>query len=130
MEGIMAVLTDEQQALVGPIAITGMSAHRAGFARVVGIHFESHLTMQKRFVGNHAVQFSKRPFGVGSIGLPLLLARFLAFLASGSLPNVGQIFQSNETVGVSGYDALGDQMIGVGFQPSLSSAHRHKTTGS
>src|SRR5437588_3138582 len=127
MEGIMAVLTDEQQALVGPIAITGMSAHRAGFARVVCVYLDGHRTMQKRFVGNHAVQFSKRPFGVGSIGLPLLLARFLA---SGSLPNVGQIFQSNETVGGSRHDALGDQMIGVSFRPSLSSANRHKTTGS
>ena len=79
----MAVLTDEQQAFVGPIAITGMSAHRAGFARVVCVYLDGHRTMQKRFIGNHALQFSKRPLGVGGIGTPLLLRRFLA-----SLPRV------------------------------------------
>ncbi len=81
MEGIMAVLTDEQQALVGSIAITGISAHRAGFARVMCVYLDCHRTMQKPFVGNHALQFSKRPLGGGGIGTPLLLRRFLALLA-------------------------------------------------
>src|SRR5438128_8253647 len=50
-------------------------------------------------------------------------------LAFGSLADVCQIFQSNQTVWVSGHDALGDDMIGVLLQPSLSSADRHKATG-
>ena len=111
----MTLLADKHQPLVGAISLTGVSAHRATCARVVGIHFDSHRPMQERFVGNHALQLSKRPFGGSPIGLPLLLARFLAFLASGSLPNAGQIFQSNQTVRVAGHDALGDHMIGVGF---------------
>jgi hypothetical protein len=104
----MAVLTEEQQALVGPIAITGMSAHRASLARVVGVYLDSHRTVQERFVGNRAVQFSKRPFGVGGIGTPLLLRRFLAMLAPGSLSDVCQVLQSNEAVWMSGHDAFGD----------------------
>jgi len=117
----MAVLTDEQQAFVGPIAITGMSAHRAGFARVVCVYLDGHRTMQKRFIGNHALQFSKRPLGVGGIGTPLLLRRFLASLATGPISDIGQVLQSDEAVWVLGHDALRDHMIGVLLQPSLPS---------
>src|SRR5256886_925130 len=127
MEGIMASLTDEQQTLVGPIAITGMSAHRAGFARVVGVYLDGHGTMQKRFVGNHALQFSKRPLGVGGIGAPLLLRRFLAPSAPGSLSDIGQILQSDEAVWVLGHDAVRDHMIGVLLQPSLPSTDGHES---
>jgi hypothetical protein len=109
----MTVLTDEQQALVGPIAITGMSAHRAGFARVVCVYLDCHRTMQKRFVGNHALQLGKRPLGVGGIGTPLFLRRLLAPSAPGSISDIGQVLQSDEAVWVLGYDALRDYMIGV-----------------
>ena len=102
----MAVLTDEQQAFVGPIAITGMSAHRAGFARVVCVYLDGHRTMQKRFVGNHALQFSKRPLGGGGIGTPLLLRRFLALLAMDSISDISQVLQSDEAVWVPRHDAL------------------------
>jgi hypothetical protein len=38
----MTVLTDEQQAFTGPVGITGMPTHRAGFACIVGIHLDRH----------------------------------------------------------------------------------------
>ena len=47
----------------------------------------------------------------------------------GSLSDVCQIFQTDQTVGVPGHDAFGDHMIGVLLQPSLSSADRPKATG-
>src|SRR5229473_5234128 len=130
MQGIPTLLTDEQQALFGPISVTGMSAHGASLARIVGVYLDSHRTVQERFVGNHAVQFSKRPFGVGGIGTPLLPRRLFAMLAPGSLSDVCQVLQSDEAVWMSGYDAFGDHMIGVLFQPSLSPADHHQTTGS
>src|SRR6266536_271536 len=130
MQGILTLLTDELQAFLGPISVTGMSAHGASLARVVGVYLDSHRTVQERFVGNHAVQLGKRPFGGGGIGTPLLLRRLLAMLALGSLSDVCQVLQSNEAVWMSGHDVFGDYMIGVLFQPSLSTAYHHQTTGS
>src|ERR1700730_13193556 len=130
MEGIMAVLADEQQAFLGTIGITSMSTARARLTGGVGIHFDSHTSPQQGFVGNHALQLSKAPFGIGSIGLPLLPARFFAFAPFGAFTDVCQIFQADKTGGVCIDDAFGDYVIGVGFQPSLSLANRHEATGS
>src|SRR5271157_415691 len=133
MESVMTVLTDEQEAIVWAIGITGMPTHRASFARIVCVNLNCHRTIYESFVGNHALQLSKRPFGIGCISLPLLPADFLAVLVSfasrGSLANICQLFQADQAVGVSGHNALGDHMIGVGFQPSLSSADHHQATG-
>src|SRR5438132_11757 len=130
MEHIMAVLTDKQETFLGPIGITGMSAHRASLARIMGIYLDRHRTVQEGFISNHAVQFGKRPLGVGGICFSLLAACLLAFLAFRSLSDVFQLFQADQRMGVSNDDAFGNDMIGVGFQPSLSPAHRHKATGS
>src|SRR6266704_6245006 len=54
----------------------------------------------------------------------------LAMLATGSISDVCQLFQSDETGGVSGHDAFGDVVVGVLLQPSLSSTDHHQTTGS
>ena len=113
MEGILAMLADKQQPLVRTIGSTGMPAHRARLARVVRVYFDRHRAMQEGFVSNHAVQFRKSPFGVGGIGLSLLLVRLVAFLAAGSLADVFQIFQTDELMGVPGHDAFRDSMIGV-----------------
>ena len=117
----MTVLADEEQALVGTIGITGMSAHWTSLACIVGVYFDRHRTVQEGFIGNHAVQFSKGPFGIGGIGFSLLLARLLATLAFRPCSDILQVFQSNQTVWVLGDDVFGDDMIGVLLQPSLSS---------
>ena len=118
----MTVLTDKQQSFVWAVGITGMSTQRAREATVVGIDLDRHRAMQEGFVGKHAVQLSKRPLGIGSIRLSLFRTRLFAMLTSGSVPNVCQLLQSNQTVWVPGHDALGDDMIGVLLQPSLSPA--------
>src|SRR5712692_11079666 len=100
MEGIMTVLTDEEPAFAGTVGITGMSTHRARLARIVGVYLDGHASVQERLVGNHALQLSKRPFGVSRIGLALLAGRLFATLATGSLSDVGQILHSNQCVGV------------------------------
>ena len=90
----MAVLADKEQSFVRTISRASMSTHRTRLPAVVCIHFDSHALMQERFVGNHAVQLSKAPFGRGGIGFPLLPAGLFALLATGSLANVCQIFQA------------------------------------
>src|SRR2546429_7578242 len=130
MEGILTILTEKQESMIRPIGITGMPTHWASFACIVGIHLDCHRSRKTRFVGNHALQFSKRPLGVGSVCLPLLLARLLAFLAFGSLSDICQMLQSDQMIGVLGHDAFGDTMIGVLLQPSLSSRNDHQTAGS
>ncbi len=126
----MTVLTDEQQAFVRTISIRGMSTHRAGFARVVGVYLDRHRRVQEGFVGNHTLQLSETPFGIGCIGLPLLPGGLLAFLALRSFTNVCQVLQADEAVWVLIYDAFGDHMIGVLLQPSLSSTNHRQTAGS
>ena len=84
MERVMAVLTDKQAVLCsGRFALQVCPHIGTGFAGVVGIHLHGHLPVQEGFVGDHALQFGKRPFGVGRIGFPLLFACFFAVLASG-----------------------------------------------
>src|SRR5579884_545064 len=121
MERIMATLTDEQQPLVGPVLFPSVSTHGACLGSVVGIHFDRHALILKGFVGDHAVQFSKRPFGESSIGFPLLLARLFTLASWGSFSDVCQVLQSDQAVWVLGHDVLGNDMIGVLLQPSLSS---------
>jgi hypothetical protein len=123
----MTVLADEEQALVGTIGITGMSAHGTSLACIVGVYFDRHRTVQQGFIGNHAVQLSKRPFGVGRIGFPLLQTGLFAFLAFRSFANVCQIFQSDHAGRVLFHDAFGDHVIGVLLQPSLSSTDLYQT---
>ena len=126
----MAFLTDEHQAFLRAIGITGMATHRASFARIVCIYLDCHRTMHESFISNHALQLSKGPFGVGRIGISLLLGRFLATFAFGSISNVCQVFQADQAIWVPRDNALGDHMIGVSFQPSLSSTDHHQTAGS
>src|SRR2546428_9709168 len=107
MERVMTVLTDEQQAFVGAVGLSGIPTYRAGFAGVVGIDFDGHTAGQEGFVGNHALQFSKGPFGVGCIGLALLQASLFACLAVGAFADVCQVFQADEAVRVLLDDAFG-----------------------
>src|SRR6266568_5607453 len=130
MERVMTVLTDEQQAFVGAVGLSGMPTHRAGFAGIVGINFDGHASGQEGFVGNHAMQFSKGPLRVGGIGTALLPAGLFAFLAFGALADVCQLFQADQAVWVLVYDAFGNDMIDVLLQPSLPSTDRHQATGS
>ena len=118
----MAILTHEEQPILGSVRFAGMPTHRAGFAGIVGVYLNGHAFMQERFVGDHAMQFGKGPLAVGGIGLPLLLGNrfgaFAVFLAPsgsslGALTNVGQILQADEAVGVLADDAFGNDMIGI-----------------
>src|SRR6266566_722199 len=72
MERIVTVLTDKQESLLGAIGITGMPAHRAGEATVVGVYLDRHTAMQERFIGKHAMQLGKGPFRMHCIGFALL----------------------------------------------------------
>ena len=73
----MALLAHKQQALVGAIAITGMTTPGACLAGIVGVYLDRHALISQGFAGNHALQFGKRPLRVRGIGLPLLVRRLL-----------------------------------------------------
>ncbi len=104
MECIVAILTDKHQTFVRPIGITCMTTHRASLACIVCVYLDCHRTVQEGLIGNHALQLSKRPLGISGIRLPLLLARFFASFAFGSLANVCQMFQADNRVEVPGHD--------------------------
>ena len=128
MERVMTVLTDKEQTFLWSVLITGMSTYGARLACVVGIYLDRHTPDTQGFVGEHAMQLGKAPFGGGSIGLPLLFARLFALASLRSFANVGQIFQPDEGMGETGHDALGNDMIGVSFQPSLPSGNHAQAT--
>ena len=125
----MAPLADKEQALVGTVGIRGMSTHRAGFACIVCVYLDGHRPLQERLVGNIAVQFGKAPFGVGGIGMALLVRSLFASASLGPFSDMGQVFQTDEALWVLVYDAFGDHMIGVLLQPSLSSDKRDESPG-
>src|SRR3989442_13915502 len=138
MESIMAILTHEQQAVLGSIRFGSMSTDGTCLTAIVCIHLHGHAVVQQSFVGNHTMQFSKTPLRVRTIGLPLLSGNGFCplpvlFAPSGpslrALANVSQVLQSDETVGVLGDDACGDHMIGVLLQPSLSPANDDESSG-
>jgi hypothetical protein len=128
MERIMTVLTDKQQTFVGPILFAGLPTDGARLRSVVGINLNRHAVVQQGFIGDHAMQLGKGPFGESSIGFPLLLARLFAFASFGSFTNVCQVLQSDQAMWVLFNDVFGNDMMSVLLQPSLSSADRQEAT--
>jgi hypothetical protein len=51
--------------------------------------------------------------GVDGIGFALLLGGLLALLALSAFPNMGQVFQPNQTVVMAPDDAFGHDMTGI-----------------
>ena len=130
MQDIVTTLAHKEQPLVWAVRRVGIAAPGTGLATVVGIHFDGHTCGKGRFVGNVAVQFSKRPPGGVTICPSLLLARGSALLAFGAFADMGQVLQTNDAVWVLGHDALTDLVVSILFQPSLSPANRNQATGS
>ena len=122
MERIPTMLTAKQQPMIGAVLTAGVSTDGTGLRRIVGIHLDRHTISLQGFVGNHGVQLAKGPLGEGGVGSPLLLAGAFARASCRSVSNVGQVFQSDQATRMLRDDARGNDMIGVGFQPSLSSA--------
>ncbi len=109
----MAILTDEHQPFIGTVLGAGMPTPGTSLTAVVGINLDRHTLMQEGFIGNHAMQFGKAPLAVGSVGFPLLLARFLALASPDSLSNMSQVFQPDQTVWVLFHNALAHNTIHV-----------------
>src|SRR6266571_1486335 len=130
MEGIPTMLTDEEQTLVRSIPFAGMSTDWAGLRGVVGIDLDRHTPLQKGFIGDHGVQFSKGPLGRGGIGLSLLLACTFAPPAFRSLSEISQIFQAKERMRMGTHNLFTHDMISVLLQPSLPSTNHDQTAGS
>ena len=113
MERIVAMLADEQQARIRTVFRAGMSTRGTRLGGEIRIHLDRHTAMAQGLVGNHGVQRGRGPLALTSVGFPLLLARLFAMLAPSALADVSQLLQSNQTVGVPGDDAFGDDVIGV-----------------
>jgi hypothetical protein len=122
-------LAAEQQPLLWAISFAGMAAARACLAGVVSVYLDAELAGQMCFVDEQALQFSEGPLGGMPVGSSLLLAGLLAFLALGSLTDMGQVFQTNKTARVGVQNMLADSMVGVQLQPSLSPADGDTSPG-
>ena len=59
----MTTLTDKEQTLVRAIALPGITTFGTGLTGIMCIHFDAHGASASRFVGDHALQFSKGPLG-------------------------------------------------------------------
>ena len=128
MEGIATMLTDEQQALVGPIPFAGMPTDRASLTRIVGIHLDRHAACQEGFIGYHGMQLGKSPLSGDRIGLSLFLTRPFAMLATSAFADVGQVFQADERMRRGAHESLTHDMVGVLRSP-VSLARRSPPNG-
>ncbi len=104
----MTILTDKQETMSRPISFAGKATHRAGLTRVVCIHLDSHGASQGSFIGKHALQLGKGPIRGMSIGTSLPLTGLLASSTVGTLTDVCQVLQSNDTVMVLVNNAPGN----------------------
>src|SRR2546426_12507599 len=125
----MATLTHEQQALLGTVKGAGVSAPGARLTTIVSIYLHSHTARKRGFVGDVAVQLSKRPLRGMPVCSSLFLARFVASLTFSAFADVCQVFQADETVWVLVYNASTDLVVAILLQPSLSPTHHHQTAG-
>src|SRR5713101_8225032 len=130
MEGIVATLTDKQEALVRAVRFACIATHRACLTGIVGLHLHCQRACKRGFVSNEAMQFSKGPPG-GMLVRPSLLPRGLFAMPSfGSFANVCQVLKTDDAVWVALDNVLGDGMVRLQLQPSLSSTDDHKASGS
>src|SRR5215471_14916162 len=100
MQGIPTMLTDEQESFVGTVLARSMPTYRACLGGIMSIDLDSHALMQEGFVGNHGVQLGKSPLGISSIRFALLLRCLLALASLGSLPNIRQVLNSDQCMGM------------------------------
>ncbi len=130
MERKMAVLTHEQEALIGTVLRRNIATFGASLTGMVGIDFDSHIRTSSGLVNDVAMQFSKSPLGGMTVCPPLLLRSFLAMLALRPFADVCQLFQTNDALWVLGDDAMTDGVVHSLFQPSLSSTYDDKSPSS
>ena len=121
MKGVMTTLTDKEQTLVRAIALGGVTTLGTGLTGIVCIDFDAHGASASRFIGNHALQFSKGPRGSMVVRTALFDAGFLATLAFGAFANVAQVLQPDHALRIGVNHVLGNPMVGLQLQPSLSS---------
>ncbi len=124
----MATLTHEQETLLGPISLARVPAFGARLAGVVSVHLHRHTARQERLISQHAVQLGKRPLGGVPVGCALLPRRLFGPLPSGTISNVGQLFQTEEARGMVVHDTPTEQMVAVSFQPSLPPAYHDESS--
>src|SRR5579871_6104119 len=122
MEGVMTALAHKEQPLSGPVRFAAIAAVWACLTGVVGVHLHTEGACEDGFVVQKAAQLCKRPLGSMPVDSPLLLCGFLTMFALGPVSNASQVFQADETLGMSAQDVLTDRMIGIQLQPSLSLA--------
>ena len=130
MEGVLTVLTHKKQPIVRPIFLAGMATTRAGLRGIMGVNLDRHTSTQQGLVRNHALQFRKAPFGGRRVCAALLFRGLLAAFAPGPFSDVCETLQTDQTGGMGMHNAFRHAVIRVGFQPSLSSTHRHESTDS
>src|SRR5579859_6600832 len=94
----MTTLTDKEQALVRTIIFARIAALRARLTGKMRVYFDAHGASTGRFVGNHALQFSKGPLRSMLVRTALFDAGFLAMLAFGTFANIGQVLQPDHAV--------------------------------
>jgi hypothetical protein len=138
MKCIMALDAAEQQALARPIFIANLPTFGASLRGVIGIDTHDHAARENGFISQHSMQLGKRPLRVHSVRLPSFdrnwLSSFTVLLASslaspGAIPNAVQLLYADDGMGILLYDALGYRVIGLHFQPSLSSTDRPQAAG-
>src|SRR6266699_3484133 len=130
MEAEVTILTDKEQTSMRAIGLTDIAALWTSLTRKVGIHFHSHTSCERGFVGNDAMQFSKSPARSMAISPTLLPCSLLTSFAFGAFPNVCQMFQSNDARRMRINNVFCDSVIGLQLEPSLSSTDRYQATGS
>jgi hypothetical protein len=117
----MALLADKEQPLLRTVRLSRIPAPGAHLAGIVRIHLDTQASGQPCLVLQEGLQFCKGTLGGMPVDSALLLARLLTILPFGPLPDASQVFQADERMGMGIQDMAAYGVVGLLFQPSLSS---------
>ena len=126
---VSAVLTPEHQASTGPVGLTGMTTAGTGLASVVRVHFHSHRTVQRRFISQEGLQFSKTPLAPTAFVGACFFRSLGVTSPFSTVTDIRQILKPDERMGEATKNALAQLMVPVSDKPSFSPADLNQFSG-
>ena len=130
MHFVPAVLAHKHQPSVRPIRLAGMTTASTSLTGVVCVHLHGHRPVQRCFVSQKGLQFSKAPL------TPATFVGAGFFRSSGvrtplsTFTDIRQLFQPDEGIGEATKNTKAQLVVPVSDKPSFSPADFRQTAGS
>jgi len=119
MEGMTTALTDKQQSLAWTVIRGSMTAAWAGLTGQIGVDPDHTAVVERRLIGDEGLKFGEGPTALPGVGFASPGTGVGLMTASDTFADMGQVFQSNQSVRMSVSDLPRDDMVSIQLEPSL-----------